>query len=79
MALPTISAIGAAGNLLLITDHKDPANINRVPKNSVCNIVDSSNDHAHRLDICHTRGEITLIFEDAAKLATAMAAIDALY
>ncbi|MCK5127635.1 MAG: hypothetical protein KAR42_15365 [candidate division Zixibacteria bacterium] len=79
MSLPTIVAAGAAGNLLLITDHKDPANVYRVPKNSVCNIADSSNAHSHRLDINHANGEITLIFSDADKLAAALAAIDELY
>ena len=77
MGTPTVTAIGAANGLLLITD-KD-GKVHRVPKNSICDIRDSSNDHSSRLDVCHAGGEITLLFASPEEITTALSAIDALY
>lgn len=77
MATPTVSAIGTAATLLLVTDREGV--VDRVPLHSVCSIRDSSNDRVHRLDICHAKGQAVLLFDTAEELATVLGQIDALY
>ena len=77
MTTPTITEVGAAGGLLKIIDHNDV--VHRMPKQSICDISDSSNKHAFRLDICHARGDITLLFASAAEITTALSSIDSAY
>ena len=77
MSLPTIVVTGAAGNLLLITDHKGIKH--RIPKASVCDVFDSSNDNVIRLDISHARGELNLQFETQVQLDAVLVIIDGAY
>ncbi len=71
------STAGAAGGLLRITDHE--GTVSRVPKSSVCDIMDSSNNGIYRIEVCHSNGKIVLLFADAAEVVTALAAFDAQY
>ena len=77
MEAPIVSTAGEAGGLLLITDHE--GTVSRVPKASVCDIMDSSNGGIHRIEVCHSNGKIVLLFADATEVATALTAFDAQY
>lgn len=77
MADPIIATAGATSGLLLITDNDGREH--RVPKLSVGDIFNSSNDHVERLEIGHTQGSIILQFSTAAKLAAALVLLDAEY
>lgn len=77
MATPTISTAGTLSNLLLITT--DEGAVHRIPFVSGAVFTDTSNADAYRVDVLHSNGEITLKFASSAEVATALAAIDALY
>lgn len=77
MSTPTIATAGASNGLLLITDSDGVSY--RVPLLSVSDIQDSSNSDVYRVSIKYPGGEITLIYANSGEVATAIAAIDALY
>lgn len=77
MSTPTIATAGTTGGFLLITDHEGTGN--RVPKASVCNIMNSSNGGVYRIEVCHSNGKVILLFSDAAEVAIALAAFDDKY
>ena len=77
MATPTITTAGSGNGLLLITDKEGV--ISRVPLANVCEIANSSNTDVYRLEICHARGVIILLYSNATEVTDALATIDALY
>ncbi len=77
MSTPTISTTGTNDGLLLITDHE--GTVSRVPKASVCDIMNSSNNGVHRVEVCHSNGRIILLFADVTEVVDALALFDAQY
>lgn len=63
MPNPIIATAGTTGGFLLITDQNRL--VHRIPKEALCEIVDSSNARVLRLDLCLPNKEITLLFETA--------------
>lgn len=77
MADPTITTAGAASGLLLITD-KDGV-IYRVPKQSLSDIVDSSNANCWRLELITANNGAVLLFSTEAAKNTFITNLEALY
>ena len=75
MAKPTIATTGTASKLFLITDHEGLAH--RIPINSICDIVNSSNGAVYRIDVCHMQGTVTLKFDNDTEVAAAIILFEA--
>ena len=77
MANPTITTAGASSGLFKITSQDGI--VSRIPKTTVSDLVDSSNDNAQRLEIFSANNSIVLIFETEADKNTFITSFDAAY
>ena len=77
MATPIIETVGTLASLLKITDHEGV--VHRIPKNSVCNIINSSTATHNRLEICHPKDTVILLYPTHDDVVTALVTIDAEY
>ena len=77
MANPTISRTGTSNGFLLITDQSGL--VHRIPKAAICDVADSSNENANRLDICLSNTTLILLFDTPASLAAFLVSLDGLF
>lgn len=77
MADPTITTTGTASGLLLITDKNNVTY--RIPKGSLSNVIDSSNENCERIEIITANNEIVLLFGAPATKNQFIADLEALY
>lgn len=77
MANPTISTAGTSNGFLLITDQD--GSVHRIPKTAICDVADSSNENANRLDICLANSTIVLLFDTPEALAAFLTLLDGLF
>lgn len=77
MATPTIVLAGTLSGLIKVTDQD--GTVSRIPLGSVCEVIDSSNSDVDRLEICHARGSLILIYASAAEVTAAIATLDGFY
>jgi len=77
MADPTITTAGATNGLLLVTDQGGV--IYRIPKDTLSDIVDSSNANCWRLELVTANNGAVLLFSTEAKKNTFITNLEALY
>ena len=77
MADPTIATTGAADGLLLVTDQNGV--VYRIPKASLSDVVDSSNENCWRIEVVTANNGAVLLFTTETAKNTFITDLEALY
>jgi len=77
MADPTITTVGATNGLLLVTDHEGAQY--RIPKESLSDVIDSSNAHSWRIELVTANNGAVLLFTTETAKNTFLTDVEALY